>query len=61
MALLILPLKMRQKSHESKLKFSLIKIKAIKGFVMIGMSLSLLAICAIAVSTLLFVKMIASD
>ncbi len=28
---------------------------------MIGMSLSLLAICAIAVSTLLFVKMIASD
>lgn len=36
-------------------------MKEIKGFVMIGMSLSLLAICAIAVSTLLFVKMIASD
>ena len=56
-----MPLKMHQKSRESKLKFSLIKAKAINGFVMVGMSLSLLAICAIAVSTLLFVKMIASD
>ena len=35
--------------------------KKIKGFVMIGMSLSLLAICAIMVSTLFLLKMIARD